>query len=364
MKRFGLEFRKLGVPRIRKKSPPGSAPGHLAKRETAEPPKIQLIQYSESTYHEVEVDSFAALKEKLDPNIKRTWINVWGFNDELLGSFGKHFGLHSLALEDVNDSQQRAKIETYDEHVYIVLRMVTSPDDPRTEQISLFLFEGLLITFQESAGDCLHPVRNRLKNQGSIVNQPVGYLAYAIIDAVIDVYFPILERFADVLDKLEATIIKGGEDLISAHLHEIKSELLLLQRIIFSHRDLVNSITRKEPKQFSGNTVFYLRDCHDHTLQQTDLVETYRDMSSNLMDLFFSVSNKRTGDVMKVLTIVASIFIPLTFIAGIYGMNFRTERSPWNMPELDWYFGYPFALGLMVSVALALLIYFKRKGWL
>ena len=172
-----------------------------------------------------------------------------------------------------------------------------------------------------------------------------------------------LEHFADHLDFIEESLLNSSEEISVNKIHEVKSELMLLRRIIWAHREMVYSLVRDQPKQFDQDTMVYIRDCYDHTLQQLDLVETYRDVGSGLMDLSFSTSNKKSADIMKVLTIVASIFIPLTFIAGIYGMNFNVQSSPWNMPELNWYFGYPFALGLMTVVAIGLLVYFKIKKW-
>ena len=350
------------TPRIQKKHPPGSAPGTIGKSDSSKV-KIEVYSYNKDSYEVHKYHSFDDLVMGIKPGYNH-WINVADLqNEKLIGQIGKHFKLHNLSLEDVIHTQQRSKAEQYDENLYVVMRVTPVLSELNTQQLSLFVGEKFVITFQETSKDCLYPIRERLKHGNRIKASSAGYLAYAIIDTVVDTYFPILESFADHLDYIEESLLSSSEEIPISKIHEIKSELMLLRRVIWSHREMVYSIVREEPKQLDSDTMVYVRDCYDHTLQQLDLVETYRDVGSGLMDLSFSTSNKKSADIMKVLTIVASIFIPLTFIAGVYGMNFNVQTSPWNMPELNWYFGYPIALGSMFTVAAGLLIYFKIKKW-
>lgn len=352
------------TPRIRKKSPPGSRPGSIITDEYVKA-SIRIVLYSDSIFEEKNVDTIEGLDNKI-PDGCVMWLDICGLKDHLLlKELSDRFDLHNLALEDIVEGTQRSKSELYEQNLFLVMRMIANVNDLRTEQLSMFVSEKFVITVQEKSGDCLEPVRERLRNKsGSIRSLPAGYLAYALIDAVVDIYFPVLERFADHLDYVEEELIENPDIIPIASIHEVKKELLVLKGLVWGHRDLLYTIVRETPPYFSKETLVYLRDCYDHTIQQLDLVETYRDVGSNLMDLSFSSVERKANEVMKVLTVVASIFIPLTFIAGIYGMNFNTQTSPLNMPELNWYYGYPFAIGLMITVTLAILIFFRRKKWI
>ncbi len=359
-----IKKKRNKTPKIRKKSLPGSRPGSFSTDKYAKA-SIRLVRYSESHYLEKEVDSFEALQKDIHSE-EMTWIDICGLNDhQLLRQLATKFDLHSLAIADVVDANQRAKSDIYTSNLYVVLRMISDPNDLITEQLSVFVGKNFVITIQEKPGDCLEPIRERLRNKvGMIRSSAAGYLAYAIMDAVVDIYFPVLEKFADHLDHMEEKLLEHPESISIVSIHDIKKELLVLKGLIWGHRDLLYSIVRETPTFFSKDSLVYIRDCYDHTIQQLELIETYRDVGSNLMDLYFSSADRKANEIMKLLTVVASIFIPLTFIAGIYGMNFNTQASPLNMPELNWYFGYPTALGLMISVAAGLLIYFRKKKWI
>jgi magnesium transporter len=238
-------------------------------------------------------------------------------------------------------------------------------DQLQTEQVSLFLGERFVLTFQEKPGDCLDCVRDRIRSgTGRIRQAGPDYLAYAVLDAVIDNFFPVLEGAGEYLEELEATVLSNPDEGTVSKIHGIKRQLLRLRRAVWPQREALNSMLREGTSLIAEDTKVYLRDSYDHTIQIIDLLENYREIASGLMDVYLSSVSNRMNEVMKVLTIFAAIFIPLTFIAGIYGMNFDPERSPWNMPELDWYLGYPFALGLMAAVGVGMLVYFRHKGWI
>ena len=294
------------------------------------------------------------------------WINVDGVGDpKVLKALGDRFGLHGLALEDVANVPQRPKVEDYGEHLFLVARMTGHEAMGTTEQLALFLGPGFVLTFQERRGDPLDPVRERIRRSSGRIRQ-VGadYLAYALVDAVVDHYFPVLEGYADRLDTLEEEILGGCGRATMMQLHAIKRELMVLRRAVWPMRDMINSLLRDDHPEITPETRVYLRDVYDHAIQSIDLLETYRDVTSSLTDLYMSTVSNRMNEIMKVLTLFSAIFIPLGFIAGLYGMNFDTSESPLNMPELHWYWGYPFALTVMALVAGGLLVYFWRRGWI
>lgn len=260
---------------------------------------------------------------------------------------------------------QRPKVEEYADQTYIVTRMPMFHERLETEQISIFLGKGYVLTFQERPGDCLDPVRQRLRSQrGRIRANGEDYLTYALLDTVIDSYYPILESHGERVELLEENILDHpGPDLI-ADVHVLKSDLLTFRRAIWPQREMINALIRDSSPHVTESTAIYFRDCYDHTIQLLDMVETYREIASGLVDLHFSSISTRMNEIMKVLTIIATIFIPLGFVAGVYGMNFDSSKSPLNMPELTWYWGYPFALGLMTAIAGIMLYFFYRRGWL
>ena len=229
----------------------------------------------------------------------------------------------------------------------------------------MFLGAQFLLTFQERPGDCFEPIRARLRSgRAKIRDRQADYLAYALLDAVIDGYFPVLEAMGERLEVLEDRVIARPADIEAAEIHEIKRDLLLLRRTVWPQREMVNALTRETSPYVTDQTRLYLRDCYDHTIQLMDIVETYREIATGLIDVYLSSVSTRLNEIMKVLTIIATIFIPLGFITGIYGMNFDRGASPWNMPELGWYWGYPVVVGLMAGLALGMLYYFYRIGWI
>jgi magnesium transporter len=295
-----------------------------------------------------------------------TWVNVDGLGDAAaISKLGEIFSIHRLALEDVVSVHQRAKVEQYGQQIFIVARMANAGERIETEQLSIFLGRNYVLTFQESQGDCFDPVRERIRKAGGKIRHAgPDYLAYALLDAFIDNCFPVLEVYGERLEGLEDEVIVNPERQVIAQIHEAKRDLLTLRRAVWPLREALNSLARESTPLITDETRLYLRDCYDHTVQIIDLLENYRDVASSLMEVYLSSVSNRLNEIMKILTIFTTIFIPLNFIAGIYGMNFHSESSPWSMPELRWYWGYPFALALMAALALGMLFYFRRKGWI
>jgi len=356
--------------KVHRRTEPGSSPGQVLADPAQPQPVMHVIAYGASGVVEAEVKT-ADEAHALVGKQPMTWINVEGLGDaETIERFGELFGLHRLALEDTVNVHQRAKVEDYGEVLFIVLRMVHCGNlaDSRcgTEQISLFLGPNWLLTFQEGhPGDSFDRVRARIREKGGRMRTLGGdYLAYALIDATIDNYYPVLEVYAERLDELEEQVLNPRSVRAVDHLHEVKADLLVLRRAIWPLRDAMAYLSREETARFTEATRPYLRDCYDHIVQVVELVETYRELTADLRDLYMSSLSNRINETMRVLTIISTLFIPLTFIAGIYGMNFDPDTSPWNMPELRWYLGYPLALVAMVAIGVGMLIYFVRQGWL
>lgn len=354
-----------GRPRSRRRTPPGAAPGTLIADPLANQSTIDVIGYDENQFierHGVSIDDVRALKS----TVSVLWINVYGLADiDLIQTLGDIFGLHSLALEDVVNVHQRPKAEEYADHVFVVTRMIVAGSHVETEQASLFVGKNFILTFHERSSDCFEPIRERLRRQkGRIRGLGTDYLAYALIDAVIDAYFPVLEQFGERLEDLEDAVVSQPRPELIAEVHTMKRDLLNLRRAIWPHREMINSIIRDETSLVTDQTRLYIRDCYDHTIQLMDIVETYREIASGLVDVYLSSMSTRLNDIMKVLTIIATIFMPLSFIASLYGMNFDRAASPWNMPELGWRYGYPFSLAVMAASTIGLVYYFWKQRWI
>jgi len=347
--------------------PPGTAPGTLTPHAAPDgaPVRVTVLDYSPEHVTEREVQKIEEVFSFRD-TASVTWINVEGLSDvALLERLGRHFKLHPLSLEDVLNCGQRPKVEDYDDYEFAVLKSLHLNDEGiELEQISLVFGKNYVITFQERPGDSFEPVRERIrKGKGQIRRAGPDYLAYALMDALIDEFFPVLEQYGERIEELEDELVDHPSPQSVHQIHGLKRDLLVLRRVAWPERDLVNALLRDESPLIEAETKVFLRDCYDHMVQAMDMIETYRELAAGMLDVYLSSVSNRMNEVMKVLTIIATIFIPLSFIAGVYGMNFDTA-SPWNMPELHWRFGYPFSLGLMAAVALWMVLYFKRKGWL
>ncbi len=356
------------VPKISKKTglPPGT-PVFVGEKKV-EKVRITVIDYDGETFEERVVDSIEdCFQYKERPSV--TWINIDGLHEiSITEKIGKCFGLHPLILEDITNTQQRTKMDVLDEYIFIVMKMHSyhgEAEGIRSEQISIVLGENFLLTFQERYGDVFDSVRNRLRNgKGRIRKCGADYLAYALVDSIVDNYFKVLESVGEVIESMEEELVSNPTPETLQKIHFLKREMIFLRKSVWPLREIIGNLEREESDLIDESTNIYLRDLYDHTIQVIDTVETFRDMISGMLDIYLSSVSNRMNEIMKVLTIFAAIFIPLTFIAGIYGMNFDPGRSPLNMPELGWHYGYPFALGLMAVVGIAMLIYFRRKKWL
>lgn len=353
---------------------PGESPGTLRPREqpVRRKPVITLIEYDRTHLEERVIEDREELLAHLD-NQRVTWINIDGLGDiEILRALGSRFNLHPLALEDVLDTGQRPKVEQYDNYLFIVAHMLYLDRGKMMcgEQVSMFLGKHFLITLQEEAEfDVFEPVRARIRNvHGTIRKLGPDYLAYALLDSIIDHYYPVLESVGAKIDLIEDQLVEVPAANPVGELHGHKRALTHVRRFIWPVRDVVNFLMHDESGLVTKSAKVYLRDCYDHTVQLMDLVESYRDVLSGLMELYLSAVGIRTNEIMRVLTVISSVFIPLTFIAGVYGMNFQREidgkKLPWNMPELYQPYGYFACLLFMLVVAIFQIVYFRKRRWL
>lgn len=352
--------------RIQRRTEPGAAPGTVIADPAEPKPEVQVFAYSDGKCHTETLTNLSTIPQYL-ADYSVTWINVEGLGDaKLIEQLGEMFGLHRLAMEDVVNLHQRAKVEEYGENLFVVLRMINCEERAGTEQLSMFVGPHFVLTFQEGApGDPFEGVRSRLKdNAGRIRKCGSDYLAYTLIDAVVDSYYPVLETYAEKLDVLEDSVLDNPTRRTMDQLHQVKADLLLIRRSIWPLREAIGHLMRETTPQIADATRVYLRDCYDHVVQIVELLETYRELTADLRDLYMSSISNRINETMRVLTIMSTLFIPLTFIAGVYGMNFDTNSSPWNMPELKWYFGYPLCLFFMAATGIAMMAYFYRQGWI
>lgn len=354
---------------LRRSKKVGLSPGTLLPPE--EKPttfRLTLFDYDVHHYTEKELQNIEeALEYKDRPTV--TWINVDGVHRvDVLEALGRHFDIHPLVLEDVVNAGQRPKMEDYDHYVFIVTKMLIYDEEAHTirgEQISLVQGAHFVISFQEHVGDIFDIIRQRIRtNESRLRNHGTDYLVYRLLDTIVDHYFVVLEKLGERIEDLDEWIVEEPSHEAVAEIYALKREMIFLRRSVWPLREVISGLTRDENKLIRKNTRVFLRDVYDHTIQVIDTVENFRDLLSGMLDLYLSTVSNRMNEIMKVLTIIATIFIPLTFLVGIYGMNFNPEASPWNMPELNWYWGYPASLGLMALVALGLLFFFKRKGWL
>lgn len=353
-----------GELRPRRRTAPGSAPGTLVSDPNAPRPKIRLMSFGPGHFAEDEIIGVESLPGRIGKD-GINWIDISGLGDAgIITRLGEMFGLHRLALEDVLHVHQRPKVEEYGDQLFVVFRMLDPEGKDPSEQVSLFLRPGLVITFQEKSGDCFDNVRNRIRHgRGQIRAMGADYLTYALLDAVIDHYFPVLEAYDSRLDDMTETVLRRPRETIVRELHLIKRELFNLRRIIWASREMINNLMRADVPVLKSATMPYLRDCYDHCVQLMDMLEMQREVAASLFDIYLSSLSNRLNEIMKVLTMIATIFIPLSFIASLYGMNFDTKASPWNMPELRWAFGYPFSLALMALTAGGLIWWFRKRGW-
>lgn len=349
---------------FRKRRPAvGAAPGTLVIPPTAEPPVIRVIDYSPDGVDEREVASVEEVRRAPETGTV-TWVDVQGLGDEaVIRRIGEIFGIHALALEDAVNVPQRPKSESYTRYQLFITRMGRVGSAGRasldTEQVSIFLGERFVLTLQEKRGDSFDPVRHRIRNGiGPLRTSGPDYLAYSLIDTVIDGYYPILEEIGDYLDELEEAVFVRACRSDLRKIHEVRRQLMSMRRAVWPQREALSSLIRDENPLVGETVRVHLRDVYDHAVQVIDVTETYRELAASLMDIYLSAVSQRTNEVMKVLTIIGSIFIPLTFVAGIYGMNFE------YMPELDERWAYPALWVIMLLIAMAMVWLFWRRGWI
>jgi len=341
----------------------GLPPGSLVYtgEKVDEKVSISIIEYDEGHYQESEIATFAEcllLQDK--PGV--TWIKVDGVHAvENLEKLGECYHLHPLILEDILNTDQRPKIEDFDDYLYIVLRLIDYNQDKEvtSEQISLILGRNFVISLQESDGAMFAPILERLRtSKGRIRKSGADYLVYSLMDLIVDNYFVVLEKFGEALEYLEEEVVKRPTPQTLRDIHRFKYDMLMLRKSVWPLREVIGRLERRESDLIQEATGIYFKDVYDHTIVAIDNIETYRDILSGMLDIYLSSISNRLNEIMKVLTIIATIFMPLTFLAGVYGMNFK------HMPELEWIWGYPASLGLMLGISLSMLFYFRRKRWL
>ena len=322
--------------------------------------KISLIEYNEQDFFEKEFYDLSDCISHIKTGLVK-WINVEGVHKvEVLEKIGKLYNIHPLTLEDIAHIDQRPKFEDYDNYVVAIMKMISYEGSVNAEQLSIVLLDNMVISFQEpQGGDAFDIIRNRLRqSKGRIRKCGADYLAYALMDAVVDCYFHAIEKIGDVVEQIEEEIIASSDKKSLLQLYDLKREMIYLRKQVWPMRDMISNMVRSETKLINPSTDIYLRDLQDHVTRIIDTVETYRDLLSGIMDIYLSTNANKMNEVMKVLTIMSSIFIPVTFVAGVYGMNFD------YMPELRSPYGYAITWGVMLSIMIGLVIYFRRKKWM
>ncbi|MGQ1947028.1 magnesium/cobalt transporter CorA [Geofilum sp. OHC36d9] len=364
-------FLNPSLQRLASRKAPGQAPGTLQHTGIRRMAKVLMTvhDYSETQYDAIPITEIETSAPYLTDSTK-TWIQVQGLHDiEQLKKVWDYFELHPLIQEDIVSISQRPKVEFYGDVVFIVLRMIAAgkrelDEGFRTEQVSLVVGSNYVLSFQESDDPVFDPVIKRLALDNTRLRKlGVDYLAYALVDNVVDHYFTALDALGETIESVEEVVIDTPRQENLQTIHGLRRDLIYFRKSVWSLRDGINSLLRDEMPLFSGEVKIFMRDVYDHIVQVIDSIENQREMVFSLYDMYMSSLSNRMNEVMKVLTIIATIFIPLTFIAGIYGMNFNPEAGKWNMPELNWAWGYPASLGIMVIVAFVMVFFFKRKGW-
>jgi magnesium transporter len=350
------------IPKRSKKRglPPGTIV-HIGEQRR-EPVKLSVIKYDAADFQEktvANVEEACAFRNKSSV----MWLNVDGVHQpEIIEQVGKSLSLHPLVTEDIANTGQRPKMEDYDDYIFVVLRMLRFDGDEnetKTEQMSIILGSDFVVSFQEREGDVFDTIRERLRsNKGRIRKLGADYLAYSLIDAIVDNYFMVLEKLGETIEDIEDRLVTNPTSETLQTIHDLKREMIFLRKSVWPLREVINRLERSESPLINKSTFVYLRDVYDHTIQVMDAVETFRDMLSGMLDIYLSSVSNRMNEIMKVLTVIATIFIPLTFVAGLYGMNFK------YMPELDLPWSYPAVLVLMLAVALLMVVYFRRKKWI
>ena len=340
---------------------PGARPGTLLITPDAAETRIRCVRYSRDSATDQEVTQVAEIPDDLQDN-EVIWIDVQGFNDQaVLHDLASRFNIHPLAMEDVVNVPQRSKAELYGEQILIIARLISIPNDEEVHlsQLGIIVGSNYVITFEDQPNDRLEPVRTRITNPSArLRGSGAGYLAYAILDTTVDAAYPVLEVLGEQLESLEREVISDPRPSLLKQVNLVRNRLVNVRRAIWPQRDAVQSLLVTDSKVIDDDIKIFLRDTYDHCMQTAEVVEMYREMASGLLNTYMSSVAHRSNEVMKVLTIMSSIFVPLTFVAGIYGMNFE------NMPELGYRWSYPFIWGIMLSMAIGMLWFFYKRGWI
>mgnify|MGYP005831278311 CR=1 FL=1 len=354
-------MRKRAKKRSQKAGLPPGTPVHIGERKV-ESAKITLFDYDRDRFEEKRIRSVQGVLPFRDaPTV--TWINVDGLHEvEILRELGESFGLHPLVIEDILNTDSRPKAEDYGDYFYLILNELSlepATQQIQKEQVSLVFGRNFVLSFQEHEGDVFDPIRERIRaNKGRVRKMGADYLAYVLLDAVVDNYFLVLESLGERIEILEDRLVDNPTREASHEIHRLKREMIVLRKSVWPLREVVSTLERSESPLIQAETCLYLRDVYDHTIQVIDTIETFRDMLSGMLDIYLTSLSNRMNEVMKVLTIIATIFIPLTFLVGVYGMNFE------HMPELKWRWGYPLVWTVMILVAGWMLHLFRKKQWL
>jgi magnesium transporter len=360
-------MRSLVKNRSKKAGLPPGTPVFIGGKKDG-PVKITVIDYSLDRFEEKVVSSVEeCFPFKDTPSV--TWINVDGVHDvSIIQKIGDCFKFHPLLVEDIANTEQRPKFEDFGDYMFFVLKMLQYDKErhmTKIEQVCLVVGGNFVISFQEDVGDVFDPVRQRIREgKGRLRGSGPDYLTYRLIDAIVDNYFAVLEGVGDDIEVLEEEVIKNPTPVTISRIHNLKREMIFVRRSVWPLREVILGMERSDSQLVKKGTRVYLRDIYDHTVHIIDTMETFRDVISGLLDIYLSSINNRLNEVMRVLTVIATFFMPLTFFAGVYGMNFHTEKSPYNMPELAWYYGYPFFWSVCIVVTVIMLVYFRRKKWI
>jgi magnesium transporter len=341
--------------------PPGTLV-HVGEDKNLPKSIITIFDYDENFYEERSADTIEesfAFRDK--PSV--TWINIDGIQEtDVIQKIQTHFNIHPLVLEDILNTEQRPKMEDHEEYIYLVLKMLyfdSHTAEIKTEQVSLILGQSCVISFQETVGDVFDSIRDRIRHsKGSVRKSGADYLAYALIDSIVDHYFVILELLDEQIEHLEDEITTNPQTEATSEIHQLKREMIFIRKQIWPLRELINGLIKSESPLIKKGTRYYLQDLYDHAVQVIDTIETFRDLLSGIHDVYLTSMSNKLNEVMRILTVISTIFMPLTFIVGVYGMNFK------HMPELEWYWGYPLLWLIMISIGLGMILFFKRRKWL
>lgn len=353
--------RTLGPKRLHLGTPPGA----LIDLPGAEPPRIVAMSYREDAYLERQLDSLQEARGLME-EWPVLWVDVEGTRwAPFMREAGEVFGFHRLALEDVLHGHQTPKVEPYKDFIFFVMTEAVQANPLLTRSLYVFLREGLVLTFHEESSKAVETIRDHVRvPRGRVRAMDADFLCYALMDAAVDFYYPIMDQYSESIEVLEEAVLDSASMDIATAIHNMKQELIVIRRQVAPLRESINTLIRDGHPLFSDQTRLFMRDCHDHMVHVLEFVESYRELLGSLLDLYLSAASIRMNDVMRVLTVISTLFIPLTFLAGLYGMNFDATASPWNMPELHSYWGYPLLLLVLGGISAAQLIFFWRKGWI